>query len=84
MKFTQIIAIALAASSAEALDRYRMRQRSAHGQGTDQYDNDPHTASPYDDMEIHKKWDFGVAKGAPGSKNPFGENRPWVDMSHTN
>ena len=85
MKFTQLIAVALVASSTDAYDMYRLRQRGANGQGTDAYDNDPHTASPYDDMEIHKKWDFGVESGKPGSKGPWGNyHGTWVDMSHNN
>ena len=31
------------------------------------------------------KWDFGVPRGAPGSKSPFGEHHgSWVDMSWRN
>lgn len=29
----------------------------------DEYDGDTNTVSPYDAMEKHEKWDFGVAKG---------------------
>ena len=51
----------------------------------DAYDYDPETSSPYDDMEQHMKWDFGVPRGAPGSKSPFGEHHgSWVDMSWRN
>ena len=51
----------------------------------DAYDYDPETSSPYDDMEQHMKWDFGVPKGAPGSKSPFGDHHgSWVDMSWRN
>ena len=36
-------------------------------------------------MEQHMKWDFGVPRGAPGSKSPFGEHHgSWVDMSWRN
>jgi len=51
----------------------------------DAYDADPESTSPYDDMEQHMKWDFGVPHGAPGSKSPFGEHHgSWVDMSWRN
>ena len=51
----------------------------------DAYDADPESTGPYDDMEQHMKWDFGVPRGAPGSKSPFGEHHgSWVDMSWRN
>ena len=47
----------------------------------DGYDLDPTTVSPYDDMYQHKKFDWGVKEGEPGSKGPWGQyHGTWVDM----
>ena len=60
-------------------------QHAHNVKSRDAYDYDPETTSPYDDMEQHMKWDFGVPRGAPGSKSPFGEHHgSWVDMSWRN
>ena len=85
MKFTLIALVASASAISlehrhlhNAVARYNVRSRDA-------YDYDPETTSPYDDMEQHMKWDFGVPRGAPGSKSPFGEHHgSWVDMSWRN
>merc|ERR1719263_263432 len=86
MKFTLIALVASAGAISlehrhhhypvmHAQQRHNVRSRDA-------YDYDPETTSPYDDMEQHMKWDFGVPRGAPGSKSPFGEHHgSWVDMS---
>jgi len=36
----------------------------------DEYDGDTNTVSPYDAMEKHEKFDYGVAKGLKGHFNP--------------
>ena len=36
----------------------------------DEYDGDHNTVSPYDAMEKHEKFDWGVAKGLHGHYNP--------------
>ena len=92
MKFTFAL-LALASVSAittQRSARYMTAQPSfslvqkTHG-SKDAYDYDPESTSPYDDMEQHMKWDFGVPRGAPGSKSPFGEHHgSWVDMSWRN
>ena len=68
------------------LNRPMSYAQHAHNlRSRDAYDYDPETTSPYDDMEQHMKWDFGVPRGAPGSKSPFGEHHgSWVDMSWRN
>ena len=45
-------------------DRFKARR--------DEYDADPTTVSPYDDMYQHKTFDWGVPEGEPGSKGPWG------------
>tara|TARA_B110000259_G_C13725832_1_gene286402 strand:- start:13 stop:492 length:480 start_codon:yes stop_codon:yes gene_type:complete len=61
------------AQKKKAIDQYKGKK--------DAYDQDPTTTSPYDDMYQHKKFDWGVAEGAPGSKGPWGEyHGTWVDM----
>tara|TARA_B110000238_G_C15744907_1_gene276676 strand:+ start:48 stop:386 length:339 start_codon:yes stop_codon:yes gene_type:complete len=92
MKFI-LAAIALVSVEATTVQRhltYQARPMSVvqHGHNVrtrDAYDYDPETSSPYDDMEQHMKWDFGVPRGAPGSKSPFGDHHgSWVDMSWRN
>ena len=64
---------------------YAQNSHAFRSKARDAYDYDPETTSPYDDMEQHMKWDFGVPRGAPGSKSPFGEHHgSWVDMSWRN
>ena len=79
MKFTALLAVAFAVTHTEAHDIYRMRQKNSR----DAYDHDPNSASPYDDMEQHHKWDFGVPKGSPGHKDPWAKYAgTWVDMGY--
>ena len=44
----------------------------------DAYDHDENTASPYDDMEQHVTFDFGVAPGLHGYWNPD----QWEEQYH--
>ena len=70
MKFTSVI-LAFAGVTAlehrhhhkhhKQADAYRMEKSKLSRR--DAYDQDPTTASPYDDMYQHKKFDWGVEEG---------------------
>ena len=92
MKFTSLV-VAIAGVSAvqhhhhhghghaHGHDKYRMQRARKTQWKRDAYDGDPTTVSPYDDMYQHKKFDWGVAEGEPGSKGPWGQyHGTWVDM----
>ena len=86
MKFSVIALFVSAATALNLEHRHHHQNQARHAyRSRDAYDHDPDSASPYDDMEQHMKWDFGVPRGAPGSKSPFGEHHgSWVDMSWRN
>ena len=51
----------------KALNKHHNKHHLKHKKRTaDAYDNDPNTASEYDDMKHHLKFDWGVAQGLPG------------------
>ena len=84
--FATIALVSVEAITTQRPLAYMSAAQHGHNVRTrDAYDYDPETTSPYDDMEQHMKWDFGVPRGAPGSKSPFGEHHgSWVDMSWRN
>ena len=78
MKLTMIMG---AVASVLAIQNDVYRRSSVRHNKRDAYDLDPTTVSPYDDMYQHKKFDWGVAEGEPGSKGAWAKyHGTWVDM----